>query len=90
MGNYRPTPDGPIIYGDPDLAHGPPRLPNVLDHLLFTEHDQCCTIWGCEEPAVLDSGIFQPCWTHQAEGYRTLKPGERRWRKKPKNRRRGW
>jgi hypothetical protein len=60
------------------------RQPRVKYHGPAAVHDMACCVYGCKNPAVLEfgsPGAFRPCWEHQREGYRLLRPGERRWRK---------
>lgn len=52
-----------------DLHH-----PEIISHGLCAEHDQCCPVhW--KEPAVLDmsTGIFNPSWKAQDEGWTLVK-----------------
>jgi hypothetical protein len=57
--------------------------PVIDDHGFFVTHDMACAVIGCKKPAVYDmpTMVFQPCWQHQREGYKLLRPEQRRWRK---------
>lgn len=37
------------------------------------DHDVPCPLRGCPNPAVLNlgTGVFEPCWRHQSEGWKT-------------------
>jgi hypothetical protein len=46
--------------------------PRIEDHGIFANHDYPCPVC-LKEHAVLNmqTGVFQPCWLCQTEGFRT-------------------
>lgn len=58
------------------MTHLKPRSPEFIDLGICVDHDQACAVYHTEgvQPAVieLNTGVFQPSWKAQQEGWRLV------------------
>jgi hypothetical protein len=50
------------------------REPQVENHGIFAEHDQCCAVYWAESAVLgLSRGIFEPSWKAQQDGWQLVR-----------------